>query len=85
METVEFNNICVNWDYSPSRELTAMVYPAYEYSLLLYTVLKFVENYLAHLRGELSEWFWMLIKIMFPISILFITQFRKFMGNSWLS
>ncbi|KAL7505147.1 hypothetical protein ACHAXN_003274 [Cyclotella atomus] len=26
-----FNNICVNWDYSPSREITAMIYPVFDW------------------------------------------------------
>merc|ERR1712032_568386 len=37
-----YNNICAMWDYSPSREATAMIYPLFEYSLLVYIVLNFI-------------------------------------------
>ena len=28
-----FSNVYVNWDYSPTREIAALIYPAMEYSL----------------------------------------------------
>ena len=64
-------NICTNWDYSPSRELTAMIYPLFDYSLIVYLILDFFATTL-----ELTEGFWVLSKIMFPLNIILCSQFR---------
>lgn len=37
-----FNNICTNWDYTPARELGSVVYPTFEYLLLIYVVFNFM-------------------------------------------
>eukprot|EP00485_Elphidium_margaritaceum_P003315 CAMPEP_0202693318 /NCGR_PEP_ID=MMETSP1385-20130828/7468_1 /ASSEMBLY_ACC=CAM_ASM_000861 /TAXON_ID=933848 /ORGANISM="Elphidium margaritaceum" /LENGTH=281 /DNA_ID=CAMNT_0049348979 /DNA_START=69 /DNA_END=911 /DNA_ORIENTATION=+ len=71
-----FSNICANWDYSPSREITAMFYPLFEYSLLIYLFLDFVATTLAHKRGEIEPLFWRLSQIFFPICVFFCAQFR---------
>jgi len=76
MQLFGFNNICSNWDYSPSRESTAMVYPLFEYSLIVYLCLDFMATAIAHQRGELDEWFWKASKIIFPITIVLCSQFR---------
>ena len=69
--------VCANWDYSPVRELTAMVYPLFEYSLLIYLALDFYTIKLSYQRGESSKWFWTLTKIFFPIEIILTAWFRK--------
>jgi len=71
-----FNNICANWDYSPSRELTAMFYPIFEYSLIVYLCLDFLATAIANRRGEIEPWFWRFSKIVFPLCILLCSQFR---------
>lgn len=38
-----FNNICTFWDYSPAKELTAMVYPIFEYSLIAYIIVEYLQ------------------------------------------
>lgn len=70
------NNICVNWDYTPARELTAMVYPAMEYTFIVYIVLDFVADYIANMRGQLSGFIWTFTKIVFPINFFLASQFR---------
>lgn len=72
-----YNNICINWDYTPSRELTSIVYPAFEYSLIVYLCLDFVASALANRRGELTPWFWTASKIIFPLNLFFCSQFRQ--------
>ena len=72
-----FSPICANWDYSPARELTAMFYPLFEYSLLIYLALDFYTMKLSYQRGESSKWFWTLTKIFFPIEIILTAWFRK--------
>ena len=39
-ERFGFSNICTNWDYVPSRELTAILYPIFEYSLITYLLVE---------------------------------------------
>jgi len=53
-----------------------MVYPVFEYSLIVYLCFDFLATMLAQKRGELSAWFWNLSKIMFPICVLLCSQFR---------
>ena len=76
---VGFSNICSNWDYSPSRDIAAMIYPAMEYSFLIYLCLDFVADKLAHMRGELDSWVWSITKICFPINLILVSEFRTFM------
>ena len=77
-ERFGFSNICTNWDYSPSRELTGMIYPIFEYALMIYLVLDFINTKLAYQRGELTEWFWIFSKIVFPVNVFLGTQFRTY-------
>jgi len=76
IELFGFGNICTNWDYSPSRELTAMFYPLFEYSLLVYLVLNFFTIELHYQRGELPKWFHSFSRIYFPVSLLLCAWFR---------
>jgi len=71
-----FANVCTNWDYYPARELTAMVYPLFEYSLIVYIILDFVTTLLANRRGELNAWFWKFSKAAFAINLVLCAQFR---------
>jgi hypothetical protein len=71
-----FGNICTNWDYTPSRELTAMVYPLFEYSLIIYLCLDFCATTISYKKGELTEGFWMFSKIAFPVTFFLCSQFR---------
>lgn len=70
------DNICAYWDYSPSRELTAMFYPLFEYSLLIYLCLDFLATAIANKRGQIKPWFWRFSQIVFPLCIFLCSQFR---------
>mmetsp|Transcript_19260 Transcript_19260/g.24830 ORF Transcript_19260/g.24830 Transcript_19260/m.24830 type:complete len:338 (+) Transcript_19260:83-1096(+) len=71
-----FNNICSNWDYSPSREITALIYPLFEYSLLAYLVADFVNVSIAYQKGWVSHRFWRVSQCLFPVMVLFCSWFR---------
>ena len=75
---VGFSNICTNWDYSPSREIAALIYPLMEYSFLIYLCLDFASDKLANERGELTPWAWTVTKICFPINFFLVSEFRTF-------
>jgi len=69
-----YNNICVYWDYTPSRELTALYYPLFEYSFLLYVILDHFQFRLGFQssRPRIVTW----AKIALPIKVLLIAWFR---------
>jgi hypothetical protein len=71
-----FLQICVNWDYTPSREFTAMLYPLFEYSLLLYICLDFTNSAISYKKGYVSARYWTIAKIFFPIQVVLCAWFR---------
>jgi len=75
-EAFRFSNVCTNWDYSPARELGAMYFPFFEYSLVVYLLLRIVETMLSYRRGEIPKWFWTLSKIYLALSIYLCINFR---------
>jgi len=75
-ELFGFPNVCVYWDYEPARQIVAMYFPLFEYSLAIYVFLDFINTKLAYRRGELPEWYWSLVKFVFPFTMLFIAWFR---------
>jgi len=76
VEEFGYNNICSNWDYSPSREVIATFYPLFEYSLIVYLCLDYLATAIANKRGEIKPWFYRLSQIIFPICIFLCSQFR---------
>jgi len=75
-ERFGFPNICTNWDYTPAREMTAVYYPLFEYSLIVYLCLDFVVTMLARKRGEIGPRFYTWSKILFPVNVFLCTMFR---------
>jgi len=71
-----YNNVCINWDYTPSRELTAMIYPFVEYPLIAYAVLDYVQIYRDYQDKDLPSWFFKLATGILPIKILLLSWFR---------
>ena len=76
-----YNNVCINWDYTPSRELTAMIYPFVEYPLIAYAVLDYIQIYRDYLDKELPSWFFKLATGALPIKILLLSWFRMVFVN----
>ena len=72
-----YNNTCVYWDYSPSREIIAMIYPLFEYSYFIYVVFDYIHLRLAcpHVPGT-AQWLQTLGNIVTPIELLLIAWFR---------
>lgn len=63
------------WDYTPSRELTALFYPLFEYSFLLYVILDYFQIRLcfkSSTRTNVLVW----TNISLPIKIILIAWFR---------
>jgi hypothetical protein len=75
-ELFGFTNVCVYWDYEPARQIVAMYFPLFEYSLGIYVFLDFINTMLAYKRGELPTWYWYFVKAVTPFTILFIAWFR---------
>lgn len=76
MATFGFNNICVFWDYSPSREATAMVYPIFEYSLLLYVILDYLQIRNDHQNGKVGDGLFNTAAVLLWVKIVLIAWFR---------
>jgi len=76
MDTFGFNNICVNWDYSPSREATALVYPLFEYSIILYIVLEYLQKKNDFENNKFSEKYMSITTTLFWIKIVLVAWFR---------
>lgn len=68
--------ICANWDYTPSRETTALVSPFFEYALFIYVVLDFLLTAIAYRKRHVSRAFWALVKVLLPIQILMCMWIR---------
>jgi len=74
--SIFLTKICSNWDYSPSREITAMIYPIFEYLLLTYLLADFVTVTIAYHKGWVSYRFWRIFRCLFPIMIVLCSWFR---------
>jgi len=74
MKTFGFNNICAFWDYTPSRELTAMFYPLFEYSFLFYVIFDYIQTRLYFIKD--MPLFHRFALYTLPIKILLIAWFR---------
>ena len=80
--TFGYNNVCVYWDYTPSRELTALIYPFVEFPLIAYAVVDYIQIYRDYkLDKELPSWFFKLATGLLPIKILLLSWFRMVFVN----
>lgn len=71
-----YNNVCATWDYSPSREITAMVYPLFEYALLLYLFFDFVQTLIYYKKGWVSQTYYRVFLVVFLPIIIGCSWFR---------
>jgi len=71
-----YNNVCANWDYSPSREITALIYPIFEYSLLLYLFFDFIQVWLYYKKGWCSKAYYYTFKVAVFFMLLGCAWFR---------
>jgi len=77
VETFGYNNICILWDFPPSRVATAMFYPLVEIPLLLYVVFNFLRIKLAQRDFQLlTKIEYTIAMIFFPIIFLLFLFFR---------
>jgi len=71
-----YNNVCANWDYTPSREITAMIYPIFEYALLLYCFFDFIQVYVYYKKGWVSKYYYRTFQVLITFMIIFTSWFR---------
>lgn len=76
VEQFGYNNICIYWDYTPSRELTAMIYPIVEYPLVAYLILTFLQIRASYRSGELPLWFLRFSICCFVVKLILVAWFR---------
>jgi hypothetical protein len=53
-----------------------MVYPLFEYTLIIYLVLHFFVDHISYKRGYVSERYWNVAKCIFPVQIVLCAWFR---------
>lgn len=70
------NQISVNWHYSPSREWAAFIFPLFEYCLLIYLSLDFLDSWVAFKKGYVSHRFFRIHCLLFPLTVFLCSQFR---------
>lgn len=71
-----YNNICVNWDYTPARQLVALFYPFFEFSFVAYHVLSFLQAKVNYNRGHIPYWLYALCRVILPIKVTLTAWFR---------
>jgi hypothetical protein len=74
VKTFGYNNICVFWDYSPSREATSVVYEFVEMPLLVYSFLAWQRTYAAHRQQLISKALIVATKVLMPVVCLLLLQ-----------
>lgn len=76
MATFGFNNICVFWDYSPAREATAMVYPIFEYLLIGYVIVDYLQILNDYDNGKVGNGIYKSASVLLWVKIVLIAWFR---------
>lgn len=76
MQVLGYNNICVYWDYSPSREITAMYYPMVEYPLVAYVVLTGIQYYQSRTAGLIPRWLYICLMGFLVLQLPLLAWFR---------
>ena len=71
-----YNNICIYWDYTPSRELTALFYPLVEFPLLAYVVLNWLQVRQSYRQGAAPKWLYRLSSALLPVKLVLLSWFR---------
>mmetsp|Transcript_10532 Transcript_10532/g.24964 ORF Transcript_10532/g.24964 Transcript_10532/m.24964 type:complete len:237 (-) Transcript_10532:823-1533(-) len=79
IERFGFPNICTNWDYSPAREITAIFFPLFEFSMMVYLSLDYISTRLSYNRGEVPRWYMIWNNGKYPITMILCAMFRKYM------
>lgn len=75
-ERFGFKNVCTNWDYSPAREITASIYPLFEYPVLAFICMEFLIVWISHNKGDVRLWLFKTSVIILPINLFLASQFR---------
>jgi len=76
-----FSNVCTSWDYTPAREIVAIIFPFFEYSMVLYIFLNGVMIFIAFGRGQLPVWYKRLSYVLTPLTIFLAICFRHIFVN----
>jgi len=70
-----YNNVCVMFDYSPSREYTAMVYPLFEYSFFFYVLFDYIHLRLV-CKNTPQDYLLRVANCTLPVKLCLIAWFR---------
>eukprot|EP00928_Gymnodinium_smaydae_P087452 TRINITY_DN71713_c0_g1_i1.p1 TRINITY_DN71713_c0_g1~~TRINITY_DN71713_c0_g1_i1.p1 ORF type:complete len:274 (+),score=24.68 TRINITY_DN71713_c0_g1_i1:128-949(+) len=76
VKTFGYNNICIFWDFSPSREIAAMYYPLVEYPLVAYVLLTFLQYKASVEKGLVPIWFYRFSAVIMSVQLVLFAWFR---------
>eukprot|EP00746_Dinoflagellata_sp_MGD_P022888 gnl/MRDRNA2_/MRDRNA2_153579_c0_seq1.p1 gnl/MRDRNA2_/MRDRNA2_153579_c0~~gnl/MRDRNA2_/MRDRNA2_153579_c0_seq1.p1 ORF type:complete len:279 (+),score=2.81 gnl/MRDRNA2_/MRDRNA2_153579_c0_seq1:90-839(+) len=75
-KTFGYNNICIYWDYSPSREICALFYVFVEVPLVGYSILSMLQRRESYQASLISKAHYYINLATFPIELILILCFR---------
>jgi len=81
VEYFGFGNICTAWDYDPARTISSIYFPFFEYFLVLYIFLSYVNTWVAHKRGYFKSSNMTMSTILTFVMIFICIQFRQIFVN----
>lgn len=81
VEYFGFDNICTSWDYEPARQVSSVYFPFFEYFLVLYIILNYVNVWVAHKRGYFASWNMKMETICTVVVVFLCIQFRQIFVN----
>ncbi|KAJ1633443.1 hypothetical protein T492DRAFT_981117 [Pavlovales sp. CCMP2436] len=76
MRTFGYNNVCVFWDYSPAREIAALVFPVTEYLFQAYVLTAWIRAYQSYAEAEVSLRYLRAVNVISPITMTLLAWVR---------
>ena len=74
--TFGYNNLCIMWDFSPAREVAALISPLSEYSMAAYIVLIHIKVRNAHHDGRASQRHLTASSVLTVLNLVLLAWFR---------
>jgi hypothetical protein len=68
--------VCVMWDFSPAKEVAAIIFPLAQYLFQAYLLVCLIRSYQSALAGEVPRWYLILTCVFTAITMLIIAEFH---------
>mmetsp|Transcript_23277 Transcript_23277/g.63078 ORF Transcript_23277/g.63078 Transcript_23277/m.63078 type:complete len:278 (-) Transcript_23277:349-1182(-) len=74
--TYGYNNVCIMWDFSPAKEIAAMIFPVAEYLLQGHLVVALIRSNQTTLKGITPKWYFVMTSVFTSVAMFLIAQVR---------